>query len=1430
MMLVLGLLTLLVLWRWRDYPDQTFTLCVIGVLVSVCFISVQAVMFQETFVDNGKENSTHDSVVDTKVRSRQERVPVAPKANDWNVDPVLGGTAQVIVLQPSLEIVNEEIHICEGESAELHFVLRGDYEGFRDWSIVFFNEDTNATFDLQHVRVHAKADGLATFSYRVTEPGTYKFRKVGNRGMECSVIRLKGKAVVVQHSLPSLRILRDGCEGDAFVVVGSDHAPFSINYKDGDGVLHTLSSSLSSTFTIQNVSQYRWFASVKDAFCTRTLDPPLVVGPAVRSEVSISGGTNVGDCIFASLAQKGVAPIVLSFYRTNVTKQHELSGLPPARQEESLSIELYDAENMDWKVEHVENTSPGASDWQRPPGWLSEPSSAVNVPTEELAFLLDAIPFCRNARLIGQREWKSFRMFEASCASGDFASIIAFKSCSGTWKIIKATHPSNNVSLKRTEPLMCFSSESDGILDEEDVSGEVNAMSVQVSAVVGAYLGREFPVFGFVSMATCGVDCVVVKAHLGNGEAVFVKLFRAFISCEWEVVAYRVGFHVSDKLVSFNCSNVHAHSSFGHMGQLVEKSLSHTPNPNLVAELTSLLVSDKYFAKCAGSATTFESIAQLSGEAHVAFMRLSSASNEAHVVIRCERRAGKWMAVGSLKIGSSDRMSYFYTSRDTQCDLPTRNNNETDLSSLVNDLPFWDLQLQRLKKEIESRTGNRYDCLRASDTKMLGSGLVRVSAYSQSLADCQNAAFFAPTSVSELVSVTLDEQLPSTCVVITEPNMCYSFGSVRDRDCEGICTLVEICPTSKVEVFTTRQPPTCHISGGGTNLKPGSTAPIYLHASGIGPFVVELSRDGMYFTNVTFMSHIFSMTTSFGGLYKISKFRDNSESTDGVTSGEALVTIREIALARLRQLPSPCPGGRLRFIAEVFDPGNEMDAHRIKWQDAAGVIHEVSVPGGTKTVELHSQLVGVVRLVHAQNEKSGELLDVDKSVVNLSFRDVGTISLLPQTTQVCQGVRDVSMVVQVDGGGKLPCDVVLAKDGSEVTKKTISSVQSVVYLSSGPGLYTITKATDDFGCALSIIDSSISITSLQKPCCDLAVPSGKIYYIGQEVELICRSGQAPWSVAISRAATWDTFTATSSVSKIPLARAGRHVFATVGDGSRCEGSVGDKNRPCEGPAFVEVFERPNVFVTVPPQRPCHGQSLNVMFRMQGAGPWRVLLRRDNATLHELHVSDIVSVHDLGAVGHYSVVQVTDAHNETNSDIQIQFRLDSYSVPQALFSSANDLCFFPNMTNSSLTIGLSGTPPFRFSIQHPNGTVQEHSEIHNSSYVFPIESHGTYEILSVNDAHCQSTERSALTVREMPKAEVAGGAVLCDGDETKVEFRVLGGVPPFQIVYHDAAGEQKAQAVGRNRTFVLTTGDSGIYFIQSLSDRYCSWSRTDRHRE
>lgn len=179
----------------------------------------------------------------------------------------------------------------------------------------------------------------------------------------------------------------------------------------------------------------------------------------------------------------------------------------------------------------------------RQPGWLS-PAQPVD---PEVARELQKLwPQCLFSSM---RRWNSFVAASCDYDAGKSSVVQAYLTYNDGWKKLAELE---GASLSLVRPFHCVSNVTLGFLDEmsPERMGDVQVTARQVED----FCGRKFSVFGIVSVGECGPDCAVAKVHVGDGVALFVRLFRAS-AMGWEILALRMG-QVKDRLPLFECSRV----------------------------------------------------------------------------------------------------------------------------------------------------------------------------------------------------------------------------------------------------------------------------------------------------------------------------------------------------------------------------------------------------------------------------------------------------------------------------------------------------------------------------------------------------------------------------------------------------------------------------------------------------------------------------------------------------------------------------------------------------------------------------------------------------------------------------------------------------------------------------------------------------------
>ena len=234
-------------------------------------------------------------------------------------------------------------------------------------------------------------------------------------------------------------------------------------------------------------------------------------------------------------------------------------------------------------------------------------------------------------------------------------------------------------------------------------------------------------------------------------------------------------------------------------------------------------------SSCMGQNFVVQAVARSSDEDFVAFALLDSGW-----LMRFERWDQSWYPV-SAKPSEDGQIDYF-TRGSIDCKVAVQK-----LPSNVDD---WNVPVTKMQPSVQFATGDRYECFaRGVEHQAFGqSGEVILHLTSSaSKEECRSSLLAQPAPASELVSVVLSDVV--TVIPLDSPDVCFTFGHVRDRLCDGLVNQAQICASGarlSDPVFL----PTQVVSGGAKGLKQGQHGIVSMYMSGEPPFVFDLLLDG----------------------------------------------------------------------------------------------------------------------------------------------------------------------------------------------------------------------------------------------------------------------------------------------------------------------------------------------------------------------------------------------------------------------------------------------------------------------------------------------------------------------------------------------------------------------------------------------------------
>ncbi len=324
---------LFALHQWSKNPDRTFFVCCAVAAVAVGVLVFRGVVVPPPGSGRGVNGGDREgpgaeaggggAVAGGPGRRGPHRraEQLQQQLQPVEDDPILGGVATVLVIDPQIELVSEVLHVCSPEQeVQLTFVLRadpGEEVDFSRWRIRFVNELDNTTTTLENLTGHVHlSPTVATIKHSVRGPGVFKFRDEGDEstGQHCPIHRHAGVAQVVVHEPPALTIVRHDCEGPLYAVF-SGSPPFVAATSQGE-----LRAESSVELPADNATV---FYELRDAHCATPLS--VVAQKPVRTRVHVE---REGEEAVVHVLAAGQPPLVLSYWRTDVSAA---SSLLPAR-------------------------------------------------------------------------------------------------------------------------------------------------------------------------------------------------------------------------------------------------------------------------------------------------------------------------------------------------------------------------------------------------------------------------------------------------------------------------------------------------------------------------------------------------------------------------------------------------------------------------------------------------------------------------------------------------------------------------------------------------------------------------------------------------------------------------------------------------------------------------------------------------------------------------------------------------------------------------------------------------------------------------------------------------------------------------------------------------------------------------------------------
>lgn len=208
---------------------------------------------------------------------------------------------------------------------------------------------------------------------------------------------------------------------------------------------------------------------------------------------------------------------------------------------------------------------------------------------------------------------------------------------------------------------------------------------------------------------------------------------------------------------------------------------------------------------------------------------------------------------------------------------------------------------------------------------------------------------------------------------------------------------------------------------------------------------------------------------------------------------------------------------------------------------------------------------------------------------------------------------------------------------------------------------------------------------------------------------------------------------------------------------------------------------------------------------------------------------------VSSAGDFRLGWVKDARGARGSVSDQVVTIVKHDVPSARFVTRDNSCFIPGLKNHSIQIELSGSPPFAFELDG-----RKYSTV-NSTVDHPISSAGSFQLLALKDRFCAaSAVIPPIRVREMPRVTVEGNNVVCEGEQSKIVFRITGGTPPYRLSYTDGTPEvtvshfcfdvlvyfYRLKVLAGHELEIVAKQQGALVYATGIADQFCYFGRAN----
>jgi hypothetical protein len=726
----------------------------------------------------------------------------------------------------------------------------------------------------------------------------------------------------------------------------------------------------------------------------------------------------------------------------------------------------------------------------------------------------------------------------------------------------------------------------------------------------------------------------------------------------------------------------------------------------------------------------------------------------------------------------------------------------------------------------------------------------------------------------------------------------YAVTNLTDAN----CTAENIDLTGNAAI-TVNPRPKAQVTGT-TAICNGGSTPVPVNLTGIGPWTVTLSSNGValppvvvgvsgpgpYTTNFTVSPTNTSLNAASISTYAVTALTDATacSANPGDLSGSAVITVNPRPTAAVSGTTAICNGGSTPVQVSFTGIGPWTVALSSNGVTLPPLAVGPSGPGPFTTNFTVSPTNMSLNAASTSTYAVTNLTDAHCTAETMDLTGAAAITVNPRptaavsgTTAICNGgstfvpvnltgIGPWLLTLSSNGVALAPVIVGPSAPGPYTTNFTVSPTNTSLNAAS-TSTYVVSVLADSH-CTAEAADLSgnAAITVNPRPT---AVLSGTtaICNGGSTVVPVSLTGLGPWTVTLSSNGVVlppvmvgsggpgpyvTNFTVSPTNTSLNAASTSTYLVTNLTD-AHCTAGPGDLT----GTAAVTVDPRPTATVSLSGVTPiCNGSSTTVAVGLTGLGPWNVVLSDgfDSYTSNGVVSTNITfTVTPTNGFANatsnftYTVISLTDAHctaEPIDFTDNALVTVDPRPTATVSLSGVTPIC---NGSSTTVSVALTGLGPWNvvlsdgFDSYTSNGAVSTNITftVTPTNGFANATSNFTYTVTSLTSqtgADCPAEPgdlkgSAVVTVDPRPTATVSlsGVTPICNGSSTTVAVG-LTGLGPWNVVLSDGFDSYTSNGVSAtNITFTVTPTNSFAnatsnftYAVISLTDAHCTAEPVD----